>query len=74
MSLKKVKQIAAGYTNLAKSTMGTAKTDIEKLAAARMGICNNCDHLTSRNTCALCGCFMPAKTRVQTATCPAGKW
>ncbi len=37
--------------------------------------CANCEFLIKpTNNCKKCGCFMKAKTRVATASCPIGKW
>jgi hypothetical protein len=41
----------------------------------RMSFCNNCDHLIKLTSqCKKCGCFMTAKTKLENATCPIGKW
>lgn len=40
----------------------------------RIDTCKSCDKLSKLNFCELCGCFMPAKVRLKTATCPEGKW
>jgi len=40
----------------------------------RMELCRSCDNLTMLNLCSLCGCFMPIKTRIRKAACPASKW
>lgn len=41
----------------------------------RYAICNSCEEFQRVPlTCRLCGCFMPAKTKLQNASCPAGKW
>jgi hypothetical protein len=40
----------------------------------RMTICKSCDSLNSINLCEHCGCFMPVKTRLSFAKCPADKW
>jgi hypothetical protein len=41
----------------------------------RLEICNACPQLISLTSqCKLCGCFMKAKTKIETATCPIGKW
>lgn len=41
----------------------------------RMSICNNCEYFNSKTTqCRQCGCFMSAKARLKTSSCPAGKW
>lgn len=47
----------------------------EEEANRRFAICEGCPeltHITAR--CKLCGCFMFAKTKLQPATCPLGKW
>lgn len=47
------------------------------LAEARMNICRACTHFgTIMKTCALCNCFMPAKTLIKSSSCPDNppKW
>ncbi len=47
----------------------------EETVAARLGICRQCDHLTS-GTCTLCGCYVELRALKKTALCPhvPGKW
>jgi hypothetical protein len=40
----------------------------------RMEICKGCDRLNSLNICKECSCFMPFKVRIQSVSCPIGKW
>ena len=41
----------------------------------RAKICNECEHLNKvLGQCRKCGCWMPAKTRLNWAECPIGKW
>lgn len=41
----------------------------------RYNICLECPELVKlTNQCKLCGCFMAAKTKLKTASCPIGKW
>jgi len=41
----------------------------------RLEICKACPHLIKlTTTCKKCGCFMAAKTKLQGAECPIGKW
>jgi hypothetical protein len=43
--------------------------------AERAKICNECEHLNKLiSQCRKCGCWMPAKTRLNWAECPIGKW
>ncbi len=36
-------------------------------------ICQTCEHQRFI-VCALCGCVIPAKIRLENQKCPAGKW
>jgi len=59
-------------------------TEIEKLARARMEICNECPLIDLKGTscfapgtqpcCGSCGCSLKLKTRSQDSNCPEGKW
>jgi hypothetical protein len=41
----------------------------------RYMICKECDRfITSVKVCKECYCFMPAKTMIEGADCPLGKW
>lgn len=41
----------------------------------RLSICKECPELIKFTTqCKKCGCFMAAKTKLENATCPLGKW
>lgn len=42
--------------------------------AYRIETCKNCDRLNTLKFCKECGCFMPAKVRIKSASCPIGKW
>lgn len=47
----------------------------ESLSKERYSICRSCPELIKlTKTCKKCGCFMAAKTKLQNATCPIGKW
>jgi hypothetical protein len=47
----------------------------EALSTERYNICKSCPELIKiTNQCKKCGCFMAAKTKLQNATCPIGKW
>ena len=49
-------------------------TDSE-IADARMDVCRSCPELIqATTTCKKCGCFMVAKTKLEGASCPIGKW
>jgi len=47
----------------------------ESLSTERYNICKSCPELIKiTNQCKKCGCFMAAKTKMQAAKCPIGKW
>lgn len=49
--------------------------DDEKVADQRLEICRACPELIQLTTqCRKCGCFMAAKTKLEAAKCPLGKW
>jgi hypothetical protein len=47
----------------------------EEVSIKRYDICKSCPELIKLTTqCKKCGCFMKAKTKLEKATCPIGKW
>lgn len=55
----------------------------EAVSKQRMELCQVCPHFgrNKGNTdrigsekCTLCGCYMPVKTKLVKASCPANKW
>jgi len=50
--------------------------EIEEIAKKRIAICvqNDCKKLRANNSCALCGCYMPAKVRSPQSRCMLKKW
>lgn len=47
----------------------------EDLATQRFDICLSCPELIKvTKQCKQCGCFMAAKTKLESAKCPLGKW
>jgi hypothetical protein len=47
----------------------------EDAAKQRYAICLECPELISvTKQCKKCGCFMVAKTKLKTASCPMSKW
>ena len=47
----------------------------EEKAAERYSLCKGCPELIKLTTqCKKCGCFMKAKTKLEKAFCPIGKW
>jgi hypothetical protein len=47
----------------------------EDKAKERYNICQSCPELVKlTKQCKKCGCFMVAKTKLEKAVCPLGKW
>lgn len=47
----------------------------DSLAEDRLNICKTCPEFFSLTTqCKKCGCFMAAKTKLESAKCPLNKW
>lgn len=40
----------------------------------RIKVCESCDQFTKCKFCKSCGCYMPLKTYLKSATCPKNKW
>lgn len=60
-----------GMTNRLKNIIIYDQDIIDK----RWSECEKCEFLIKpTNNCSQCGCFMKAKIRVATASCPIGKW
>jgi len=47
----------------------------DELAEYRLKICQSCEFFkVNGSRCKKCGCFMKAKTTLEMARCPIGKW
>jgi hypothetical protein len=47
----------------------------DAIADERLRLCIECPELIQiTKNCKKCGCFMTAKTKINSATCPLGKW
>lgn len=48
---------------------------IRESVSQRLALCEACENFNAeRRTCKKCGCYMPAKVYLITASCPIGKW
>lgn len=73
--LKKLGNIVKGYTELLKKKVGVTNEEKEKVAKMRYLKCQRCDRRDKKkDTCKVCGCFLPAKVRSLDSECPKGKW
>jgi hypothetical protein len=64
-------EIVSGWSNLAFKTKET-----EELAKKRLKFCVDCTQFRKNKTCAICGCYIPAKTRSDKPQthCPMNIW
>ncbi len=68
--IKKIKAIIKGWWFLI-----TDNKTSRLVSEPRIKICNNCEYKNKlTNSCELCGCFIPAKTRVIEEECPNNMW
>jgi len=68
--IKTAKNIVTGYTNLARGVKFEFTDD-------RVRECQKCDRsywVGKTLWCKECGCFIPAKARVEDEHCPLKKW
>lgn len=74
-------KIAKGASGLAKAAV-RVRRDAPAFAKARRDICRACPQaqkhptkgLTFLSRCNSCGCFIGAKTLIESESCPEGKW
>lgn len=65
---------AAGKVGAALAT-GQQVLSLDEKVKYRLNKCNRCEYIhMDKKTCNLCGCFIVAKTKLETESCPAGKW
>ena len=64
-----LKEIISGWKNFTFPNI-----EVEIIATDRMIACLDCEKITREKKCSLCGCFLPAKVRSLTSTCPLKKW
>jgi hypothetical protein len=77
--LDKIKEIIENNKNSSVSPLDLVNPNAEwadeSLSSERYSICQSCPELIRlTKQCKKCGCFMAAKTKLQKATCPLGKW
>ena len=48
---------------------------IEEIINKRLNICKSCEFFNNENNrCSICGCYMTAKTKLNSSNCPKGLW
>ena len=70
--MSQLSEIIEGWRNL----MFPPDPKIEELAIKRIIICisNDCKKFRKNKTCAMCGCYMPAKVSSRRTKCYMGLW
>ena len=72
--MSKLSELVEGYRKLWKIGEVPDKEE-ETVAQKRMEICMACPHRnTHLNTCKVCTCYLPAKTKCMQCSCPKQYW
>lgn len=54
---------------------GTARYASDEERARRLAVCNACPQRNAAlNTCGVCHCWLPGKTKYAESSCPQSKW
>lgn len=77
--IQKIKEIIENNKNSAVGPMDLINPNTEwaseQESNERFNICKSCPELIKLTSqCKKCGCFMKAKTKLEKAVCPIGKW
>lgn len=72
--LKRAGSLAKAIGSETKAMVQGQPTLTAQQVAERLAACRSCDQLRSNRTCAKCGCFVDAKARFRSQTCPLRKW
>lgn len=72
--LKRAGSLVKAIGSETKAVVQGQPTLTAQQVTARLGICGSCDQLRSNRTCGMCGCFVDAKARFRSQTCPLRKW
>jgi len=72
--LKRAGSLARAIGSETKAIVQKQPTLTAQQVAARLAVCGSCDQLRKNRTCAKCGCFVDAKARFRSQTCPLRKW
>jgi hypothetical protein len=55
--------------------MGRLKFADDRTRISRLATCFTCEARNAKlNTCTVCGCYLPAKTRLEKSECPMDMW
>lgn len=73
--MEKVKNILKGFIRELKGKIDLLPEELMELSSKRMAICKECPLMNkSTNVCKNCGCYLPAKTKLEGESCPKGHW
>ena len=63
-------QLAVMEQSTVTSDQGMSEQAVQELYKERLAICRTCDGFKYGTTCKYCGCLIPLKAKVASATCP----
>ncbi len=74
--LSKLQGLSETITDsVAEMAQGKSVLCSQDIINQRLAICNACpEYISMTSQCRKCGCFMSAKSRLTTASCPIDKW
>jgi hypothetical protein len=72
--LKRASSLTKAIGSETKAIVQGQPTLTAQQVAARLAVCASCDQLRSNRACAKCGCFVDAKARFRSQTCPLRRW
>lgn len=69
------RSFAASIKDTAARLLADPTVAPRRVALLRMEVCESCDrYRQDKQTCEVCGCFMPLKTTMANMECPIQKW
>ena len=72
--LKRAGSLAKAIGSETKAMVQGQPTLTAQQVTERLSVCASCNQLRSNRSCAKCGCFVDAKARFRSQTCPLRKW
>lgn len=72
--LKRAGSLAKAIGSETKAMVQGQPTLTARQVTVRLAACASCPQLRSNRTCGVCGCFVDAKARFRSQTCPLRKW
>ena len=69
--MSQLQEIYEGWKNF---TFPNPQVEVEAKNRIEICVSNKCKRFRKNKTCAVCGCYMPAKARSPKSACPLNEW